>query len=79
MRSMKPGDLIRLSEKDGSETFWLGNPDQNSGGIAIPDGSIGIVVRLHDPAYDEAESKTDVLVNGHLGWVYLTDCEVLDD
>jgi hypothetical protein len=76
---MKPGDLVRLSEGDGSETFWLGNLDVLSGGIGIPDGSIGIVLRLHSPAFNEEESKLDVLVNGCVGWVYLTDCEVIDD
>lgn len=76
---MKPGDLVRLSERDGSETFWLGNPDMNSDGSCIPDGSIGIVLRLHSPAFNEEESKLDVLVNGCVGWVYLTDCEVIND
>lgn len=76
---MKAGDLVRLSEDHGSPTFALGNLDQHSVGIMVPDGSLAVILKVVESDEDHNEKTFHVMVGGFVGWVYPEDCEAVDD
>ena len=74
---MKLGELVQISDPEGTYVVNL------STGYAMPEpypeGTLAIVLGLHEALDPVGERKIRVLVDGIQGWVYESELEAIDE
>lgn len=73
---MKSGDLVQISDPEGTYVVNL------STGYAMPepypDGTIAIVLGLHEVADLRGDRKIRILIDGIQGWAYESELEPVE-
>jgi len=77
---MKAGDLVRISGDFGDE-FTVGNMNKKACGFKVPNGSIALVLEIEmNPAHNDPDVyHAHILVEGRIGWIYKSECEVINE
>jgi hypothetical protein len=74
---MKPGDLMQISDPEGSYVVNL------STGYAMPEpypeGTPALVIGLHEVADLRGDRKIRIIIDGIQGWVYESELEAIDE
>jgi len=76
---MKPGDLMQISDPDGSGVYVVNIESGYAMTVPYTDGALAIVLGLHEVADLRGERKIRILIDGIQGWVYESELEGLDE
>lgn len=77
---MKPGDLVRLTvdQFQGQMIIYVASIPQATQ-WHFDDGTLALILGEYFGPEEGAERKLKILVDGRTGWVYETDCEVINE
>jgi hypothetical protein len=77
---MKRGDLVRLTvdQFQGQMVIYVASIPQSTQWL-FDDGTLALVLDEYFGPEVGGERKFKILVDGRTGWVYESDCEVIDE
>ena len=75
---MKPGDLVKLlADPLGSVMIGSFNPDLET--WLVDHGTIAVFLDVYREEDSINNKKLTILVKGCVGWIYVDECEVIDE
>ena len=76
---MKPGDLVKLVSDDPHAMVYVADIDDRKQ-RAFDDGTLAVFLDEYHSLNDRGrEKKLRVLVEGRMGWIYESECEVISE
>ena len=75
---MNRGELVRLLSYDDQGVVVLGTATPDQGRHVFDNGELAVYLGVWQQATDRSDAKFQVLVQNVVGWIYESECEVVN-